>query len=113
MLKSEPKEIINHILYLKSQGIDHIKIRFSEVNATTDVVKQYFANKTDIIIDVEDSGFKQTVKENQANNDKFSEYSYVLDNNLSPQEIFVQYVNQAKGETFITVDELINILSSL
>lgn len=113
MLKSEPKEIIEHIMYLKSQGIDYIKIRFSEVNATTDVIKQYFSNKTDIIIDVEDSGFKQTVQENQKNDDKFAEYNYILDNNMSPQEIFVQYVNQSKGETFITVDELVEILGSL
>lgn len=111
MINSDPKEVIQHILYLKSQGIDFIKIRFSEVNATTDVIKKYFNTKTDIIIDVEDSGFKQTVQSNQENDNKFSEYNYILDNNLSPHEIFVQYVNQAKGEKFITVDELAEILS--
>jgi hypothetical protein len=100
-------------LYLKSQGIDFIKIRFSKVNATTDLIKQYFSNKTNIIVDVEDSGFKQTIKENQQANDKFAKYSYVLDNTMSPQEIFVQYVNQEKGEQFITVEELINILTTL
>ena len=113
MLKSEPKEIIEHVMYLKSQGIDFIKIRFSESNATTDVVKQYFSNKTDIFVDVEDSGFKQTIRENQKNDDKFSKYNYVLDNTMSPQEIFVQYVNQSKGEQFITVDELVEILGSV
>jgi len=112
MLKSDPAEIIQHIMYLKSQGIDFIKIRFSEVNSTTDVIKQYFANKTNIIIDVEDSGFKQTVKDNQKNNDKFKEYEYVMDSNMNPHEIFVQYVNQAKGEQFISVDELVSILTS-
>lgn len=112
MLKSDPVEIIQHIMYLKSQGIDFIKIRFSEVNSTTDVIKQYFANKTNIIIDVEDSGFRQTVQDNQKNNDKFKEYEYVMDSNMNPHEIFVQYVNQAKGEQFVSVDELVSILTS-
>ena len=113
MLNSNPQEVIQHILYLKSQGIDFIKIRFSEVNSTTDLIKQYFASKTDIIIDVEDSGFKQTVQENQKNNDKFAEYSYILNSNMTPQEIFVKYVNQMKGEQFISVDELVEIMTSL
>lgn len=111
MINSAPQDVINHILYLKSQGIDYIKIKFNDSSTTTDIVKRYFANKPDIVIDVQDSNFKQTVEENQKNNDKFSEYGYIMDSNLSPYEVFSQYVNQSKGESFITSDELIKILS--
>jgi DNA repair exonuclease SbcCD nuclease subunit len=112
MINSDPKEVIQHIIYLKSQGIDFIKVRFSESNTTTDLIKQYFNTKTDIIIDVEDSGFKQTVESNKNNDDKLAEYGYILDNGLSPHEIFVQYVNKSKGEQFISVDELLEILTT-
>lgn len=113
ILNRNPNEIIQYIINLKSQGIDYIKIRFNDSNTTTDVVKQYFSNKSDIIIDIEDSGFRQTVQENQKNNDKFSQYDYILDTNLSPYDIFAKYVNQSKGEQFITADELIQILSEI
>ena len=113
MIANNPKEVIQYIINLKNQGIDYIKIKFTDSNSTTDMIKQYFSNKSDIIIDVEDSGFKQTIQENQKNNDKFSTYEYVLDNNLSPYEIFAKYVNQNKGEQFISADELIKILSDI
>ena len=58
-----------------------------------------------------DSQFIETIKKNQETNDEFKQYDYVIDPNLSPYEIFTRYVNQSKGEQFITVDELMNILS--
>jgi DNA repair exonuclease SbcCD nuclease subunit len=112
MLNSNPQEIIQHIMFLKSQGIDFIKIRFSESNTTTDLIKEYFNTKTDITIEVEDSGFKQVVQANQDNDEKYEKYNYVYDENLSPHEIFVQYANQAEGEQFITIDELMEILTT-
>lgn len=111
MLTRDPKEVITHILNLKANGIDYIKIKFSQSSATTDVIRQYFANRPNVVIDVQDNGFRQTVLENQKSNDKYAEYGYILDNTMSPQEIFVQYVNQSHGDTFITVEELIEILS--
>ena len=53
------------------------------------------------------------MKENQKNNNKFAKYDYIFDPNLSEYEIFAKYVNQNKGEEFITSDELIKILTEV
>ena len=113
MIDLDPKIIINHIIALKNKGIDFIKVRFKNASTSTDAVKQYFSTKQDIIIDVQDSGFIETIKENQKNNNKFSQYDYIFDNNMSEYEIFTKYVNQNKGEEFITSDELIKILTEV
>ena len=113
MINYDPKDIINYIINLKNTGIDFLKVKFGNATTSTDAVKQYFNARQDIRIDVQDSGFIETVKENQKNNDKFSQYDYLLDTNLSEYEIFAKYVNQSKGEEFITSDELIKILSEV
>ena len=106
--------IINHIMNLKNSGIDFIKVRFKNATTSTDAVKQYFSTKNhNIIIDVQDSGFIESMKENQKNNNKFAKYDYIFDPNLSEYEIFAKYVNQNKGEEFITSDELIKILTEV
>ncbi len=111
MVNYDPKDIINHILQLKSNGIDYIKIKFSETTDQVNMVKKYFSNKSDVVIESKDTGFQEVLKENQKNNNAFSGYEYIMDNNLSPYEIFTKYVNQSKGEEFIHVDELIKLLS--
>ena len=113
MVNYDPKDIINYIINLKNTGIDFLKVKFGNATTSTDAVKQYFNTRQDIRIDVQDSGFIETVKENQKNNDRFSQYDYLLDTNLSEYEIFAKYVNQSKGEEFITSDELIKILSEV
>lgn len=112
MINRDPKEIINHIQQLKANGIDYIKVRFSEANTTTDVIKRYFNTKSDILIDVEDSGFKQTVTANKENSDKFAKFDYLIDSNMSEYEKFARYVNDMRGDIFITVDDLTAILSN-
>ena len=92
-------------------GIDFLKVRFGNATTSTDAVKQYFSTRPDIKIDVQDSGFIQTIKENQKTNSKFSQYDYLLDPNLNEYEKLTKYINQNKGEEYITTDELIKILS--
>lgn len=111
MINQDANTIISYINNLKASGIDFIKVRFNTNNENTTMIKKYFTNSSNITIDIIDSKFEDTIKNNQKNNDEFKEYSYVLDNNLSPYEIFTQYVNQSKGFEFITVDDLIKILS--
>lgn len=112
MVNHNPRDIIDYIINLKNNGIDFIKVRFGNATSSTDAVKQYFSTRPDIRIDVEDSGFIQTVQENQKNNDRFNQYNYILDKNLSEYDIFTRYVNESKGEEFITTDELIKILTA-
>lgn len=113
MINCNPKDIIDYIISLKNQGIDFLKIRFKAANSSTDAVKQYFSTRYDINVEAQDSGFIETIKENQKSNDKFAQYDYLFDSGMSEYEIFARYVNQNKGEDFITSDELIKILSEV
>ncbi len=111
MKNCDPKEIIQYIQQLKASGIDYIKIKFSENSSASQVVSKYYSTYSDIFVDVKDTGFQQAVQKNKEQEEKLNKYSYVLDPNLSPYEIFVRYVNQNKGCEFITVDELMKILT--
>lgn len=111
MINTDPKLIINYICDLKMSGIDFLKVRFRNATTSTDAVKQYFSTRPDITIDVQDSGFIQTIKDNQKNNVQFAQYEYLLDSNLNEYEKLVKYINQSKGEDYITTNELIKILS--
>ena len=111
MVNLDPKLIINHIKELKMNGIDFLKVRFGNATTSTDAVKQYFSTRTDITIDVQDSGFIQTIKDNQKNNVQFAQYDYLLDPNINEYEKLAMYINQNKGSEYITTDELIKILT--
>lgn len=111
MVNLDPKFIINHIKELKMNGIDFLKVRFGNATTSTDAVKQYFSTRSDITIDVQDSGFIQTIKDNQKNNVQFAQYDYLLDPNINEYEKLAMYINQNKGSEYITTDELIKILT--
>ena len=111
MINSDPKDIINYVSKLRQQGIDYVKIRFTGTSPNIGIIKKYYKNDFNIVVDASDAQFQETIRENQKANDQFKEYDYLMDPNLSPYEIFTRYVNQCKGEQFITVDELEKILS--
>lgn len=111
MVNLDPKLIVNHIKELKMNGIDFLKVRFGNATTSTDAVKQYFSTRSDITIDVQDSGFIQTIKDNQKNNVQFVQYDYLLDPNMNEYEKLAMYINQNKGSEYITTDELIKILT--
>lgn len=111
MINSDPKDIINYITNLRNKGIDYVKIRFTETSKNIGLIKKYYQNDFNVVIDASDVQFQETIRENQKANDKFKEYDYLMDPNLSPYEIFTRYVNQCKNEQFISVEELVKILS--
>ena len=113
MVNLDPKLIVNHIKELKMNGIDFLKVRFGNATTSTDAVKQYFSTRSDITIDVQDSGFIQTIKDNQKNNVQFVQYDYLLDPNMNEYEKLAMYINQNKGSEYITTDELIKILTEV
>lgn len=111
LVGKDPRYIIDYINRLKSNGIDYLKAKFTEPNENINIVKKYYINNGSVVIDSSDMIFQQTIKQNQQESDKFKDYGYILDNNLSPYEIFARYVNQCKGCEFISVDELVSILA--
>ena len=115
MLNSDPKEVINYIKSLKANGIDNIRVQFTNDASSLEVIKKYFANIPYVKIDT-DIIKKQKI-ELEANEDIFEdEYSgldFILDDTLDKKEILCRYANFLKGFTYITVDELEELLKEM
>lgn len=113
MVKCDPQEVIRYLTNLKANGVDFVKVRFTQGGPTVNALKSYYKTNNNVIIDTADVQFQETVKENQKNNEMYEEYSYIFDQNLSEYDILTRYINQQKGEEYITVDELMRIVNEL
>jgi hypothetical protein len=111
MLKNPPEVIVQYINDLKAKGIDNLRVLFNEPSNIVPILKKVYKNRQDIKIVGDDISFTDIIKSNNETNDKFKEYDFILNKNLSGYEIFTMYVNKAVGSDFITVDELVGILN--
>lgn len=115
MLMSDPKEVIDYVSKLKEDGIDFIRIEFNSVNDNTlanyNIINNYYKNSNTVKIKSSYSETQKIMNDNLNKLQEYSDYDYVLDPKLSPNEIFCRYVNQQKGYEYITVDKLIAILN--
>ena len=109
MVKLDPKEAIDYINKLKNDGIDHIRVIFTIPSSSIPVIKNFFRTDPRVIIK-DDLQSRQLAARNEMIKEKFEQYSYILDKNLSPYEILTKYINQSVGEAFITVEELQELL---
>ena len=74
------------------------------------VVRSYFRNSGNVKLQEMNKKEKQAQQIDSAVLEKFSQYDYILDPEVSDYNKFCMYVNQSEGYDFITSDELINLL---
>lgn len=115
LLMSDPKNVIDYVSNLQQQGIDYIRIKFTDIHTETqmanlDIIKKYYKNIARVKIQAENNKLKQVIQQNSELEDQYKEYEYLFDKSLSEYEIFTMYVNQRKGCDYITVEELIELL---
>lgn len=112
LLSDDPKNIIDYINNLKSQGIDHIRVQFTiDKEDILNIIKYYYQSDPNVKIQ---ELYKETKMKNKIAEElssRYSGYDYILDDNLSPYEKLSRYINQEKGYAYITTDELINIIN--
>ena len=109
MIASDPVTIYNYLMDLKAQGIDNIRIELTADHPNINILRDKFRNDGSIKFKCD---FKNDIIRQQANeaSEKFKEYDYITDKNLSEYEILTRYINNNKGYTFITTDQLIDLL---
>ena len=111
ILNNDPKSIIEYIKhYRESHNIDYIRVQFNNANENMQIVRSYFRNNPNVVLQELDRKSKALEQIDQSIIEQNSQYSYIIDNELDDYTKFVMYINQNEGEDFITVDELINIL---
>ena len=116
MLISDPKQLIEYVNEVKQDdNIKYIRLEFIKELTDTElanleIIKNYYRGNNNIKFKVENYKVKQMQEANTEILDKYKEYQYILDKNLSEYEILSRYINQQKGYTYITADELIKLL---
>ena len=115
MLQDDPKNVIDYVTNLKNNGIDYIRLEFTKVNddniANFNIINNYYKNSNTVKIKNNYNEKQKILDTNEESLQEYSEYEYVLDPKMNPNEIFCKYVNQQKGYEYITVDDLVNILN--
>lgn len=116
MLKNDVHSIIEHIenllLYSDFIRIKFLNVKTEEERNNVTVIRQYYRtnNRVKFMLD-NDNANKQILKENKEALEKYKEYDYILNKNLSSKEILIRYINQREGKQCMTVEDLDNILS--
>ena len=115
MLLQDPKDVIEYVNNLQSQGVDYVRIEFSTIDneqaiANIELIKKYYKSNSYIKVKSQNIKTQNTMKVNEEALDKYKDYEYILDKSLSEEEILTRYINQNMGYKYITVEELQKIL---
>ena len=113
MLDEDPRFIIQYIQDMKNRGVDFIRVKFTRAALDKiNIIKSYYRTKSDVKIETD---FQQEKIEEELNklNNEYQKYDYLFDKNLSPQQVFVQYINQQEGNSYWTVDSFTEFMSML
>ena len=111
MLQSDPKEVIDYIKQKKSEGIQHIRVQFTESNdANLAVIRENFRNDSDVVIDTK--GKNESVQEAiQEAVDKQKGMDFIFDKSISPMDKLIMYIKTQEQGIVVTSDDLIQLLS--
>ena len=74
------------------------------------MIRRYYLNKTyvKVVTKFEEEKIKEEL---QQMNQKYSQYDYLFDGNLSPEQKLVQYINQSEGSDYWTVDKFVDFMN--
>lgn len=113
MLNDDPRHIIDYINSLKQQGIDYIRIKFTKNDVEKiNLLRNYYRTRSDIKIE---TNFEQERLQQEINSldQKYRQYDYLFDKNLSSTDILVRYINQEEHNDYWTVDTLRQFLQDI
>lgn len=110
---SDPNSVIQYLDNLLSNGIDNIRIDFSDLNEPTvqKIIEQYYANNPSIVIKRYVEKNTPTVNTTEEIEKKYSNLDFLLDPTLDSYSKFVQFINYNMGTQYITIEQLKTVLS--
>lgn len=108
----DPKELIERVSYLQSQGIQNLRLQFTRSDDNLfSVLDSYYRNTGSVSFLRPDDRIDKIVKAQAEQSSKYNEYQYIFDKELSPEQQLTRYINQKKGFQYITTDELRQVLN--
>ncbi len=110
---SDPNLVISHLDNLLANGIDNIRIDFSDLNEPTiqKIIEQYYENNQSVSIKRYIDKSVPQVNTTQEIEEKYADLDFLLDPNIDSYTKFVNFINHNEGKQFITVEKLKSILS--
>lgn len=114
LINEDPKKIIEYIKHEKEvNNIDFIRVQFNNPNENMNVVRSYFRNIGNVKLKEMNKKERQSEQIDAAVLERYNEYNYILDNEISDYDKFCMYVNQNEGYDFISSAELIELLEDI
>jgi len=115
IINQELKLISDFILDMKNKDIYNLRIKFNKPLSDIELnnlglLKSYFRNRGDINFDYSSKEKLEEQKMMEELNNKHSKYDFIFDDKLTPEQIFIMYVNTNEESEFITLEEFQNIL---
>ena len=109
MIKDDPQKIIAFIKERQAQGVDNIRMEFTLEHENINILKSFYRNNPTISIKCD---YKNDIIRRQSQEvlEQCREYDYITDKSLTEFDILSRYINDSKGFTYITPEELIELL---
>lgn len=112
----DPKFVIEHIKDLMSKGIDNIRVELTQSNDMIPILEDYFRNNSHVSFKTDKIAYNSAVKQVQQANDQFSEYDFIQDQTLTPEEKLAMFINTKEGyspnsDLYFTGAVILKILS--
>lgn len=112
---SDPNDVIQYLVNLQNQGIEHIRIDFSDVQdlTTQTLVEKYITTNPNIAIKRynETKSPNEDLATEEIPDERFNQLSFLINPDTDPYTKFVQFVNYNENKTILTVEQLKAILS--
>ena len=114
LLDNDPHQTIAYINNLREQeNIQYIKVVFNHYNPENiNIIQSFYRNDKNVTI-VDKSKNVNVAKDVEEVENKYKEYDYITNTAMTPEAKLVSYIKQYKGSTFITVEELTQILKDI
>lgn len=110
---SDPNKMIEYLDNLLANGIDNIRVNFSDINEPTlqKIIEQYYENNPSVSIKrYVDKNMPQVNTTEEIEN-KYSDLDFLLDPTIDSYTKFVNFINHNEGKQFITVEKLKSVLA--
>lgn len=113
LLQSDPKKVIDYVAEKQREGIHHIRIEFTKNNPENlNLLETYYRNNKEVSI-LNNYKKQEIVNKTREVETKYSKYQYLFDNNLTPIDKLVKYINDCEQTVFVTSEDMMRILKDL
>lgn len=113
MLNADPRYMIDRVQQMKSQGVDHIRIKFTQNDSNKiALLRSYFNNDPNIKIET-NFEIQKIQQELEKMDQKYQQYDYLFDDNMSSDDKLIRYINQQENSSYWNIDTFNSFINQI